>query len=334
MNDTHDELEGGTRRQFLRGAGAAAGGAAMIGAGSPAEAQEAAAGQRRRRREPTRASAPHNINLSRLGPLADLPGTWRGKGFNLIFLPDFQDNKTFRVLLNVTVETLDFTSIGGPVPNRGSGQDDINIHGLTYLQRVTDANTDGALHIEPGIWLHVPPTTDPPVANATVVRQATIPHGDSLLAIGNVIPTIAGGPKIDPVDPTPTKNPPVPPPLGLGYLDPFINPVLPPGYKAEYVKNPNQALLDAIQGENIVKTEVLQVSTQLGDATKPLQGILNIPFVVSNANATKLDAIFWIETVQRADGSQYLKLQYTQTVILFFKGIDWPHVSVATLIKQ
>jgi hypothetical protein len=152
--------------------------------------------------------------------------------------------------------------------------------------------------------------------------------------MGNVIPTIQGGPTINPVDPTPIKNPNVPPPLGLGYLDPFIHPVLPPGYKAEYVKNPNQALLDAIQGDNIVKTEVLQISTQLGDATKPVQGILNIPFVVSNANATKLEAIFWIETVQRADGSLFLKLQYTQTVTLFFKGIDWPHVTVATLIKQ
>ena len=60
------------------------------------------------------------------------------------------------------------------------------------------------------------------------------------------------------------------------------------------------------RARTIVKTEVLQVSTQLGDANKPLQGILNIPFVVCNANATKLDAIFWIETVQRPDGSQYL----------------------------
>ena len=45
MNESHDELEGGTRRQFLRGAGAAAGGAVLIGAGSPAEAQEAGANQ-------------------------------------------------------------------------------------------------------------------------------------------------------------------------------------------------------------------------------------------------------------------------------------------------
>jgi hypothetical protein len=46
-----------------------------------------------------------------------------------------------------------------------------------------------------------------------------------------------------------------------------------------------------------------------------------------------MNAIFWIETVERADGTQFLQLQYTQTVILNFLDIDWPHISVATLIK-
>jgi hypothetical protein len=30
---------------------------------------------------------------------------------------------------------------------------------------------------------------------------------------------------------------------------------------------------------------------------------------------------------------QYLQLQYTQTVLLNFLGLSWPHVSVATLLK-
>ena len=63
-------------------------------------------------------------------------------------------------------------------------------------------------------------------------------------------------------------------------------------------------------------------------------GIVNLPFDIRNANATKLDAIFWIETVQQTDGSTFLQLQYTQTVILNFLNIDWPHISVATLTKQ
>jgi hypothetical protein len=77
-------------------------------------------------------------------------------------------------------------------------------------------------------------------------------------------------------------------------------------------------------------------------ATSPTGGITNIPFINVNANATSLTAIFWIETVQNPDGSTFLQLQYTQTVILDFPvfgpppsnpvvPISWPHISVATL---
>jgi hypothetical protein len=70
------------------------------------------------------------------------------------------------------------------------------------------------------------------------------------------------------------------------------------------------------------------------DIAAPSGGITNIPFVVQNANATQMDAIFWIEKVLQPDGSTFMQLQYTQTVILNFLGINWPHVSVATLVKQ
>ena len=33
------------------------------------------------------------------------------------------------------------------------------------------------------------------------------------------------------------------------------------------------------------------------------------------------------------DDHLFLQLQYTQTVILNFDGLSWPHVSVATLRK-
>jgi hypothetical protein len=329
MTESRNEAKSGNRREFLRDASVVAGGAALVGAAAtPADAQDTQAPSAQKKPEPIhfRASSPHAIAASRLGPLADLPGTWVGNGFNLISLPDFHEGKTFRLQLNATVETLAFTPVGGKVPNRGSGQDDIFLFGLTYLQRVSDAVSLGALHIEPGLWLHVPATTTPPVPES-VVRQGTIPHGDSLLATGNFIGPFAGGPKIDPVDSTPQLNPPGAP-LGEGYLAPFANPPLPPGFKLPYVKNLNLALLDAIAAQTILKTTVLIISTTNGG------GILNIPFVVANANPTRLDAIFWIETVQGPDGGEFMQLQYTQTVILNFKGIDWPHISVATLVKQ
>ena len=47
-----------------------------------------------------------------------------------------------------------------------------------------------------------------------------------------------------------------------------------------------------------------------------------------------MDAIFWIEKVQQPDGTHFMQLQYTQTIILNFLNINWPHISVATLVKQ
>jgi hypothetical protein len=271
-----------------------------------------------------RASAPLAIAASKLGRLVDLPGTWMGTGFNLMFLPDKHDNRDFRVKLSATRETLTFGTVGAPVPNRGSAQDDIEILGLHYLQRVSDAETNAALHFEVGIWLNVP-TTTAPAAPATIVREAVIPHGDVMLAIGSSS-SVAGPPKIAPVSTAPTR------PAGgsfpIGYLDPFETAALPQGIPNGTKQNPNQLLTQAISGQSIVKTDILTVSTT------PDGGILNIPFVVKNANDTRLDSTFWIETVDAPDGTQYLQLQYTQRVILNFLDIDWPHVSVATLIKQ
>jgi hypothetical protein len=75
-----------------------------------------------------------------------------------------------------TDEDLTFNAIGGPIPNRGFAQHDIELFGVRYLQQISDRDTGGAIHIEPGIWLNVPATTSPH-REATVVRLATIPHG-------------------------------------------------------------------------------------------------------------------------------------------------------------
>jgi hypothetical protein len=96
-----------------------------------------------------------------LGPLASLPGSWQGKGFNVMWRPDNGKNPKFEGIhrfleLNLTNETFDFRVIPGVVPNRGAGeQEDLSLYGLHYLQRVSDADvppvtTAGeALHIEP-----------------------------------------------------------------------------------------------------------------------------------------------------------------------------------------
>ena len=135
-----------------------------------------------------RISPDNQTILKQLGLLQDLAGTWKGKGFNLIARPDFHDKTDLYLQLNQTRETLKFDPIGSSIPNRGFGQDDIELFGLTYLQQIADAEFDGALHIEPGIWVTQPSTTFPPESIPTparlVARMGTIPHGNSLLAEG------------------------------------------------------------------------------------------------------------------------------------------------------
>ncbi|MFI4973932.1 MAG: heme-binding protein [Caulobacterales bacterium] len=287
-----------------------------------------------------RASPPVAVVHQNLGLLAELPGHWVGHGFNLIARPDKQDGKPFFLELNATKETLDFRAIGGDIPNRGSVQDDINLHGLHYLQQVSDRTLDSGIHIEPGLWIHVPLTIDPAVNHDTYVRQATIPHGDSLLAQSVFTTTVAGGPVINPVDSTPftaaipaLNTPPATPITNPIYLNPYLTDPLPafmsPALNAAAtIKNPALALLDDIKGQTITSTVVISISTT------PVGGIVNIPFVTANANAAQMDAIFWIETVKHPQHGEFLQLQYVQRVILDFIGIHWPHISVATLRKQ
>jgi hypothetical protein len=141
-----------------------------------------------------------------LGPLAELCGTWVGKG--LIALPD--KRKPFTLKLDATKETITFTSLGAPIRNRGSVQDDIWFRGLHYVQLVHDAVTDRQLHLEPGQLLHLPASADPHGDNAeqanTIVRLATIPYANSLVAQGPAVGPVRGRPRIDPVDADPVHD--------------------------------------------------------------------------------------------------------------------------------
>jgi hypothetical protein len=150
-----------------------------------------------------RISPDNETVLKNLGLLADLAGNWHGKGFNLVARPDFEDQTNVFLELNLTSETTKFDPISSSIPNRGFGQPDIELFGLTYLQKISDATTGGALHIEPGIWITQPATSDPPLSppagGQLVSRMANIPHGNSMLAQG-VATSFNGPPTISPGD--------------------------------------------------------------------------------------------------------------------------------------
>jgi hypothetical protein len=271
---------------------------------------------------------------SPLGPLTQLPGTWSGSGFNVVARPNKQQRKLFELELNQTSEILTFESIGSSITNRGSIQGDIDMFGLHYLQRVNDAVTHNALHLEPGLWLTVPPTRQPPAPQPTLVRLATIPHGDALLAQGFARVQGPGLPVIDGEDTTPLHSDSQQPVTAEEHLRPFRQrQATAPNITRADIKNPNRILTAAIRKQDVISTTMLTVDTAFAGPAQP-GDIRNIPFIRSNADAISMKSVLWIEEISHpVKPGTFLQLQYSQRVILRFRGIDWPHVSVATLIK-
>jgi hypothetical protein len=281
-----------------------------------------------------------------LGPLASLAGSWKGSGFNAIWRPDNPESQpgtqTKRFLeLNLTSESLDFHVIPGVVPNRGlNPQTDLSLYGLHYLQRVTDADPPGfstagqALHLEPGLFMNVPASVDPPNP-ASIVRLASIPHGVAVLMQGpnpGTTPT-PGPPNIPPIYPIaglPPFAPPagalglgiqpvdIPPPAGDGaeHIVPEVdiandiagsqsNGPYPPSFQG-FINDPNSMLRAAIADQDILGTIAINLST-----TGVGSGIENIPFLgianpfdadnptgPANAFVSSAAATFWIEWVR------------------------------------
>jgi hypothetical protein len=284
-----------------------------------------------------------------LGELAGLVGTWKGQGFNQIWRP-FHGTQDRFLELNQTNETLEFEAIPGDIPNRGLLQADINLHGLRYLQQIQDAKVLGpngklaGIHIEPGLWINIPATTNPQDPT-TVARLANIPHGTSIVAQGSAFPPINHAPSFAPASITPFLIAPPHtlinfPEVNLGVATAFRTPPADiPSVTQAMVNNPNVVLAAGIAGKNITSTTTLKISTTDLNPPSSGGGTSNIAFLQGavggpNAVAAQVDAIFWIETIKEVNGSIKHQLQYSQTVLLNFNGLSWPHVSVATLLKQ
>lgn len=311
-----------------------------------------------------RASAPPETLLAELGPLCAMPGTWVGKGFNLIAVPYFSQ-ADFNLELNASQETMTFTPTGAQIPDRGSQQGDIFFVGLHYFQQVSDALRNTALHVETGMWMNVPATTVPP-GDPCVIRMSTIPHGDSLLAQGAYSSSDSGFTSVDPTDAIPFT------------LDQQFNrvPVTDPNILSRYQNaqmpdsdipagsqfNPNLVLNKVLadqQSQNITMQSftVLQVNanpvggingTPIVNPPENIGGLVNMPFINTNVGAANFSATFWIETMEFTDksdpkyGQTFMQLQYTQTALLAFPASIqpgnpvalWPHISVGTLVQQ
>ena len=291
--------------------------------------------------------------LSDLGPLQALVGTWFGNhGWNLIAVPEFDPKMgpvPFRLEIMHYSETIVFSPIGALVPNKNGKPGFMQVPGLQYELKVADSETNQPLHVENGMWLRLDYNV-PPADGFSVARLATIPHGDSVLALGKDS-RIAGPPTIPEVSSLPDIGG-----APFGYTDPYIDPNAPPKVPIDKLNLPKvlQDIIDRMPPtERIVETVILDVTA--GSSSRinpqpapgtPVGGVTNIPYIVQNANAGAFASTFWIETVKVDGASPFLQLQYSQEVdLLFLERLDhdqkinggkilWPHVTVNTLLKQ
>ncbi len=308
-----------------------------------------------------------------LGLLKNLPGKWvgQGRGWNMIALPVDASHSggrpAFRLLLNQFDETLEFTNelVGNPggVPNRGTPTDQF-LNGLQYIQHVDQlAAVDslgsnisllgpGAIHHEPGFFLRLlePDGTDSNGRPLEYARIGTVPHGDSLAALGNGVnlPGPVNGINLSAAaigDFSPLPVGAGPQDINAnGYLKPYLdfhnNPfkgnVTASGFPGFDPSDPLQLLLlgqpPAFKSMTVI---VLDTSNQ--------GGIANLPFIVKQANASDMRFVIWVEElVDSTPDEPKFQLQYAQKVMLDFfpqfgdptQKIHWPHISINTLTLQ
>lgn len=305
------------------------------------------------------------LGESALGPLKLLPGTWentkslKGHGWNMIAVPFNEGKFHYRLLLNQYNEKLQFNLVDKNVPNRGLPLLGSNVDGDQYLAAldyeqtvtkiaeddastyVTDPNahklsglqgeTNTVIHHEVGLWLHM---KSHDTASLDIARLSTVPHSDSVLAQGHStkdrsssdIPDISGLPQhVDQDLSSPNLDP-----YRFFHENPFKN-VFDPTLPNELLKATNSDV-------TIVNTTRIEVNTNVESG-----GIVNIPFILKQANVAQMNFTLWIHELAEKDsqGQPRLRLQYSQQVMLdFFPSKDdpstlirWPHVSINTLEK-
>jgi hypothetical protein len=287
-----------------------------------------------------------------LGPLLGLVGSWNSPmtgnqlGYNVMPLPQDNTPNSANVILRDFhyYEEMTCSSIPGDAANRG-GDYQQNCWVLFYEQRVYFGSDAGPaantlVHAENGDWLHlvnVPqkeginenmgseplPTGGIPQPTFPIVKQVSVPHGNSILAVGNSS-TGTGAPTIPNVTTIPTGSG-----VNAALLSIYNGGVYDP---TNLMLNPNYILQQQITNNNVGNKAIasftaFQVSSKNGNGD-----VRNIIFEYKKAKVTDFQTTFWLETL--VDGTK--QLQYSQTIEMTFldnPGVTFYHIDANTLTQ-
>jgi hypothetical protein len=280
--------------------------------------------------------------------------------YNVMPLPQTTGGVEGFILKNSTIyEVVKFNSISDidlptTAANRGEGLLQTPT-ALYYEQQVffgAGPKVGTVVHTENGSWLNLTtsdaftganPYQDPVLqktnqqpANHTIAKQMSVPHGNSILALGAFFQPVAGMPKIvAPGGPLPY----LPCPKGLDISaystvldqhDAYQNPIPP------WTKDPLKPLnlgVKLIKPTHSIHWAV--TTTQLPDPSAK-GGTLNIPFEQRLAEVTDYGAIYWLLSTD--GGHSYPYLAYAQAITLCIeineKHYSFPHLTSNLITKQ
>jgi len=335
------------------------------------------------------------------GILKKLIGTWvnvdNTKGIHTTCLPSpgttsEQIPGKFRFLSEDYTESLTFKEVPGGVRNRGGANEQI-IGAVKYDQSIKSLKTGKGIHEENGMFLWLDNMYNHPADNASVeedlgfpelmagdgarastafvpkhkiARSGTIPHGNSIMLLGEPTTDIEGPPQfpsgLDAWDSS--EHLAISPSMGGGSNSPINLDEAPPDWVHDntlfdrdpsgnetYTQRilahplypcstrPDLRLRDTIKDQKIQKHDLIVLSTEFDNGQGPQGGVNSTPMVEKFTPVKKITFRMWIEDVVE-DGKIISQLQYEQ--IMFFEfgfGTDggttlWPHIQVNTLRKK
>ena len=262
------------------------------------------------------------------------------------------------ILKNFTYyETLNFndqSAVSAPAnaPNRG-GNYMQNAFALFYDQQVHFAEGPAEkqiVHEENGSWLYLSTAPqfigpyalgdNPPVESGKVLpqppdiqiaKQMSVPHGNSILALGSISKPTTGQPNI------PNASAPFPTPAGLPttpYTTQLSDPNNYQNPQPDLTLQPNAPLQQAIE---LIQPNAYihwRVTTERLDSGQG--AVTNIPFEQRKANVSTYFADYWLLSTD--GGSSYNYLSYSQTILMQLSihgktGYTFPHITCNTLTK-
>jgi len=284
--------------------------------------------------------------LRSLGPLAALVGTWAStpaNGYCVMPIPEATAANGYILKNFPYYEEISFSAIPGKAANRG-GVDEQDCYVLFYEQRVYFASgpqQNALVHAENGSWLHLiktqqklgavgwmpmptPPAPDPvpPQDPATeIVKQMSVPHGNSILAVGS-FEVLQGPPSIPNVNALPTYQ-------GKVVLPESFVQAYGPDVPSNPNVNPNYFLQQslALTPERVAETVLIGVDTEADGG-----GVVNTRYMQGHANVSAYQSQLWLEFLDNG----IVQLQYSQNIRMELTqeegpAIYFPHITANTL---